>query len=566
MGVYRVDLIANLARQLAFTPAEPRAAQVAAAEQLLHDVDPAKGYPLDFVVYRITGYQPPSPAGADGHADLLTGLALQHDLGLLIEQVSDSLDLHAAALAEPVLAINDVTDRFDVTSKTIQRWRRRGLPARRFTFPDGKRRVGFLLSSVERFIAGTRGEFDRGAVDPTTEVADAADLIRHATRLAVHGRCTVVELARRVGRRAGRSPLAVLHTLRKHDADHPDQAVLSRAAPPVDEATRARICRGAERGTTIAALGRRAGRPRSTVHAVLMQNRAEQLSARRVRYVDDPLYHGPDAANAVAAIVAAATDELPVDPPAEQCRVPRDLPPYLRDLYQTPLLSPARERALFLAFNFHKQQFADARRRLDPELASARDLAELERHLRAATAVKNEILQANLRLVVSVARRHLRPASRPSVVLMDLVSEGNLTLMRAVEGFDLHKGFRFSTYATLALMKGFARAVPALAGAGATSGHGQRTVSDAGQLAEMADGRDARDAELRLDRDHVHHLLDRLGHREQQVIRARFGLGSSPVTSVPATCEQVGRRLGMSKQRVRQIERTALAALRAAGR
>ncbi len=563
MGKYRVDLIANLARQLAFTPVGPRAAQLMAAEYLLHDLDPAKAYPLDFVVYRVTGYRPKSAAGGDGTADLLTGLALQHDLGLMIEQVSDTLDLIAADSAEPVLAIDDVTARFDVTSKTIQRWRRRGLPARRFTFPDGKRRVGFLLSSVERFIAVGRDD-GGGAGEPATATADraaaisadvtpgAADerLVRHARRLAAGGR-TTSELARRVGRRAGRSPLAVLHLLRKHDADHPAEAVLPRAADPLDEAVRADVCRGAKRGLSVSALARRAGRPRSTIYAVLVQDRAERLAARRVRFIDDPLYHGPDAAADVAAI--AGGGELPADPPADQLRTPRDLPPYLRDLYRTPLLSPARERALFLAFNFHKGQFVAARRRLDPELASARDLAVLEAHLAAATAVKNDILRANLRLVVSVARRHVRPTTRPGVTLMDLVSEGNLTLMRAVEGFDLHKGFRFSTYATLALMKGFARAVPLLAGSG------RRTVSDVDALSGLADGRGDPLADRHLDRDHVSHLLDRLDDRERQVLRARYGLGGAP-----ASCEQVGRLLGLSEQRVRQIERAALAQLRTA--
>ena len=548
MPRYRIDSVANLARQLAFTPAEPRGLQVAAAEQLLHDVDPAKGYPLEFIVYRITGYRPKSAARPDGHADLLTGLALQHDLGLLIEQVSDTLALRTADVGEPVLAIEDVTARFDVTSKTIQRWRRRGLPARRFTFGDGKRRVGFLLSSVERFIAVGRDASSPVATGPGDEVGR---IVRQAGRLAADSRCTADELARRVGRRVGRSPLAVLHTLRKFDAERPESAVLPRLAAPVDEATRELICRGGKRGQSVSALARRTGRPRATVYAVLVQAGAERLAGRRVRFLDDPIYHGAGAADAVAALVAGG--ELPVEPSAEQLRVPRDLPPYLRDLYRTPLLSPARERALFLKFNFHKFQFATARRRLDPELASNRDLCALDGYLAAATAVKNDILRANLRLVVSVARRHVRPLSQPGVTLMDLVSEGNLTLMRAVEGFDVHKGFRFSTYATLALMKGFARAVPLLAGAG------RRTVSDVGALAGLADARGGDRAEHHLDRDHVGHLLGRLDDRQRQVLRARYGLGDEP-----ASCEQVGRRLGLSEQRVRQIERAALAALRAA--
>src|SRR6516164_11771937 len=140
MAKFRLDSIADLARQLGFAPHDTRQAQVTAAEELLHLIDPARGYPIDFVIFKITGYHPKVATPGE----LLTGLALQHDLGLLVEQVSDTLSIHVASLAEPVLSIDDVTERFNVTSKTIQRWRRKGLPARRFIFADGKRRVGFL--------------------------------------------------------------------------------------------------------------------------------------------------------------------------------------------------------------------------------------------------------------------------------------------------------------------------------------------------------------------------------------------------------------------------------------
>src|SRR4051812_39443113 len=156
MAKFRLENIAELARQMDFTPTDARAAQISAAERLVHEIDPTKAYPLDFVTFRITGYHPKTVG-----LDELTGLALQHDLGLLIERVSDTLSVSTATLAEPVLSIDDVTERFNVTSKTIQRWRRKGLPARRFVFPDGKRRVGFLLSSVERFFATHRDQVVR---------------------------------------------------------------------------------------------------------------------------------------------------------------------------------------------------------------------------------------------------------------------------------------------------------------------------------------------------------------------------------------------------------------------
>jgi RNA polymerase sigma factor (sigma-70 family) len=287
------------------------------------------------------------------------------------------------------------------------------------------------------------------------------------------------------------------------------------------------------------------------VYRALLEERIAKLSKRKVKFIDDPLYHQDDAGVAVAEIVAQQ-DVMAGERRAEDSRVPRDIPPYLQELYRTPLLSPPRERALFLAFNYHKYRFVTARRKLEPDFARARDLDELEAHLRHATEIKNQIVQANLRLVVSVARKHLRP----NLSLMELISDGNITLMRAVESFDVHKGNRFSTYATFALMKGFARSVPEMLA-------GQRRASgsaDQQRLAELPDSRHVGKEDRLTTREEVDHLLSRLDERERRVVLAHFGLGHE--IDGPATYEQVGERLGLSKQRVRQIEQAALAKLR----
>lgn len=544
MAKFRLDSLADFARQLRFTPADARAAQLSAAERLLTDLDPNKAYPLDFVIYRVTGYQPKPKADADllgGAANLLTGSALQHDLGLLIEQVSETLDWETRFLPEPVLSIDDITEKFNVTSKTIQRWRRRGLPARRFVFPDGKRRVGFLLSNVERFVAAHH--------DCTTNVSQVDEterrhILRHAVRLATEAHCCQAEICRRIGKKLARSPLAILHTVRKHDAENPQAAIFPHAPADLAEPQRARILRAYKHGLPLRTLARRTHLPRSVIYRVILDARIHRLGKRKIKFLDDPLYHDPDAARAIHAIASQTELSPPAKP--EDSRVPRDLPPYLRELYRVPLLSPAAERALFLKFNFHKYQFVSARRKLEPQFARARDLDRLEGFLRQATATKNDILRANLRLVVSVARKHVRPG----LPLMDLISEGNLTLMRAVEGFDLHKGNRFSTYCTLALMKGFARAVPLMLAAA-----GSRTDA---LLAAVPDRRIEQATEHRLNRDHVHHLLTTLTATERQVLLAHYGLDHQH----PATHTQVAALLGLTPQRVRQLEQTALAKLR----
>src|SRR5918998_946578 len=295
---FRIDSLAAFARQMAFAPSDTRAAKVAAAEALLHDIDPAKAYPLEFVVFRITGYRPRTAV-----ADLLAGIALQHDLGLLIEHVSDTLDVQAASVAEPVLSIEDVTERFNVTSKTIQRWRRRGLPARRFVFPDGKRRVGFLLSSVERFFSGHQDQVTRGMNFSQVSDAEREEIVRRARRLAVMCQCCAHEIARRIARKMNRSPLTIQHTIRKHDQEHPDQAIFPQAAPEVPEEQRVQILRGYRRGIAIRYLAKRVCRPSTAIYRVILEERLAKLAKRKVKFIDDPLYHQEDAGEAIEEIV-----------------------------------------------------------------------------------------------------------------------------------------------------------------------------------------------------------------------------------------------------------------------
>jgi RNA polymerase sigma factor (sigma-70 family) len=351
--------------------------------------------------------------------------------------------------------------------------------------------------------------------------------------------------------RGGWRRAADLHTVRKHDEEHPHAAVFPAAPEELAEAERTRVVKLYRRGVPIAKLARRTCRPRATIYRLVLEERIAKLNRRKAKFIDDSLYHQDDADDAIEAIAAPSMLD-DASPQGEASRVPRDLPPYLADLYRTPLLSPARERGLFLKFNFRKMQFAQARRKLDPQFARTRDINVLEGLWRRVTETKNEIVRANLRLVVSIARKHLRPG----LSLMELISEGNLTLMRAVESFDTHRGHRFSTYATLALMKGFARSIPQMLSDRAAGAPADQ------RLLDVPDRRPTLATDRFIDREAVRDMLQRLDDRERRVLRAYYGLDEA----APATYEQVGERLGISKQRVRQIEQTALAKLRSGAR
>jgi RNA polymerase sigma factor (sigma-70 family) len=538
---FRIDKIGDLCRQLSFTPHEGRLAQVTAAEELLLEIQPAKAYPFNFIVFRITGY---SPKKLD--QTLLTGIALQHDLGLLIEQVSETLNLPEADSHQPVMTIEDVAQRFNVTSKTIQRWRRRGLAARRFIFKDGKRRVGFMLGMVERFLAIHRDQVIRAGNFSQATDEEKTEVLRRAKRLAARCGCCVSEITRRIGRRLGRSPLTIAHIVRDHDQANPQNSIFKTAAAEMSADERVEAVRAYRAGESINAIASRTCRGRNAVYRAVVEERLGQLLRRKVKFIDDPLYHQPDAAVVIEQIVSQ--EELPAASKTEDTRIPRDLPAYLQDLYRTPLLSRGRERALFLKLNFHKYQFVMARRKTEPQFARARDLKRLEAIRRRVVHAKNQIVKANLRLVVSVARKHLRAG----LSLMELISEGNLTLIRAVDSFDTHKGNRFSTYATFALMKGFARSVPEMLSRTHVTSGGDAILDT------VADGEHSRIAAELANRDELRQLMSRLESRERAVIDAHYGLNSGQ----PATYEQVGSRMGLSKQRVRQIEQSALAKMR----
>ncbi len=546
MAGYRLDFIQSLARQMAFAPFDVRLAQTSAAESLLYDLDAARSYPRDFVIFRVTGYQPRGQIDPEQ----FTGLALFHDLGLLIEEVSATMDLVAALMDEPVLAIDDVTERFNVTSKTIQRWRRKGLVSRRFVFPDGKKRVGFLLSSIERFIArNAESVVSQSNLLPLSE-AERVSLVRHANRLIEIG-CTEADVTRRLARRFKRSPLTVLHTLRKAGQMN-GSVVLTRCREEPKAARRAKIVRLARRGKSLSDIAKRFNRPRATIYRIVIDERVARMTRRKVRFHDDPLYHQDDAEGVINQILAAGHANCVPD----EARIPKGLPPYLADLYRTPLLTRELERALFLKFHFLKFRYVSARRRFDAETARVRELAALEQMQKFAGEVKNEIVRANLRLVVSVARKHLGPAhvlvqTNPS--LMDLVSEGNVILMRAAESFDIHKNVRFSTYATLALMKGFARIVPELR---------SRSASSLSSDFEIAEPRKRSAIDRLADRDEVGRLLEVLSRAERSVIARQFGIDGHPEPADALSYERLGQDLGISKHRVRALEQSALSKLR----
>jgi RNA polymerase primary sigma factor/RNA polymerase sigma factor len=450
-----------------------------------------------------------------------------------------------AAVGEQVLSIEDLARRFNVSTKTISRWRDHGLVAQRFDV-GGRRRVGFLASAVEQFIRRNPVRIDRGSRFSQLSDEEHDKIISWARRLALAGACPA-DVHRRIAQRLGRSVETVRYTIKRHDQEHPGEAVFPAADGRLRPESCARIYEHHLRGEPVDSIARRYHRSKASIYRVILAQRAEHV-------LQLPLDHMPNALFARTSAEKVVNQPYP-EADVKRVRRPGGLPAYLASLYEVPLLTREQEVWLFRRFNYLKYRATGLREQLDVERPSARLMDQIERLYEEIVEVKNRIVRANLRLVVSIAKRRVSPGDS----FFDLVSDGNMSLIRAVEKFDYARGNKFSTYASWAIMKNYARTIP--------DEHRRRDrfrAADSEMLQSAADRR-ADEYQQRLaasDRlRQVGKFLDRLDQREQTIIIRRYGLDHE---HEPQTLKEVGAALGVTKERVRQIEAKALEKLREA--
>src|SRR5690606_10224760 len=127
----------------------------------------------------------------------LDGADVIHDLRLFIEDVSASTNVSPEDVDEPVLTVEEVSERFNISTKTVNRWRQRGLVSRRFLV-DGRRRVGFLESSVERFVRDHAEEVARGMRFSQLSDDEREEILLRARRMAQRRSATLAEVSRRI--------------------------------------------------------------------------------------------------------------------------------------------------------------------------------------------------------------------------------------------------------------------------------------------------------------------------------------------------------------------------------
>jgi RNA polymerase primary sigma factor len=302
-------------------------------------------------------------------------------------------------------------------------------------------------------------------------------------------------------------------------------------------------------------------------------------------------------------------DDAPVQQIASAGATADPVKDYLKQIGKVPLLNAEQE--VELAKRIEAGLFAEERLAIDGPTMSEDDLEDFEWIAEDGRRAKNHLLEANLRLVVSLAKRY----TGRGMLFLDLIQEGNLGLIRAVEKFDYTKGYKFSTYATWWIRQAITRAMADQArtiripvhmvevinklarvqrqmlqdlgreptpeelakeldmtpekvvevqkyGREPISLHtplGEDGDSEFGDLIEDSEAIVPADAvSFTLLQEQLHSVLDTLSEREAGVVSMRFGLTDGQ----PKTLDEIGKVYGVTRERIRQIESKTMSKLR----
>ncbi|MEE8129245.1 MAG: hypothetical protein V3T48_03080, partial [Vicinamibacterales bacterium] len=290
VSTFRISAIDELYKELRYAPRAARRRQMEAAERLATEIEATQLYPQDFVIFRITGYR----SDRSDAAPALVGEALVGDLATFIQHLSHSLDLESDGHRRSPVPLREAARRLNVSSKTLQRYRQRGLVCHYLVFPDGVKRLACFEDALQRFVEQHRERVDRAGAFTRVD-HDVLESMINAARETRRGRgLSLGATARRLAERYGRSHETLRGILKQHDRQTSEPIFGDRSSIKAREARI--ICRAARMGMSPSTLARRLGRATPTVHRAINVGRRKQLNTLGFVWVPLDVLADPEAA------------------------------------------------------------------------------------------------------------------------------------------------------------------------------------------------------------------------------------------------------------------------------
>lgn len=562
----KVRAIDELARQLRFAPIEALVRHVERIESLVREVDPDAAYPADWVVFKVTSFRP-GPHGPPFNGvqpTLIKGEDLLADLPALVERLSAGARMDSSDLAaEGAVDLADLCDRWNVSKKTIDRYRRRGLIARRAVGPTGKPKLVFMPGVVNDFAARHGAELARAAEFTRLGPDLEARILRRAAKYRRLYGCSLNQAAKRLAMRFERSHETIRQLLSRH-AIEPDGTPVFDDPGPIDEQQRRTAFRAWRRGLGPVEISKRWRKsPATVLRAILLERTIRVrvlINAGALSAPHAVMFDRPDAESVVLAPQPVRTG---LGGPGRT-----DLLDWLNAARVRTVPIGVEETSRATAYQFLRYRAAVLTGALDKYNPRAGAIDQIETTLRWASLIKAELVRAHLFLAVHTLEGILGapldelPIVGNSARLRALIAESLGAVGEAVDQYDPYKSGRFGgAGGRLAAPVGMAvnrvgarwmkeaKSVPAPAGARRASGRLLQGVPINDWTRHVAPWQDFLEPDRRL-----RAVIRTLEPRTAAFLSHRFGWYGGP----PRTLADLGTSMGLDAPRCVRFEREAL--------
>ncbi len=543
----KTPCIAQLASELGYASKPTLLRHLQRIDEMGPQIDPDGVYPEDWIIFRITAYRPDIDSPA-----LVPGAALRGDLSAIAEHISEHAKLSPDDLDEPTLSINDLTERWSVSRKTIERYRRLGLIARRLDLGKGRRSIVFIERSVEWFESlnadrlGNAARFDR---IPETQ-------LQRFRRWAIGYRSKLgwsrSQAAARIAIRTGHSHEGVRKALLR--LDRTTDAPIFDEPGPTSSRDQVFAFRASIRGVEPAVIAERTGRSHNAILRAINHARVSLIESYNLRSIQ---HNAPDGNESLES--PAVTDGLLTTGTTD-----------LRELIDTMRVrEPAviyEERSRSQAYVALITQALELFDTLDRAAPSSPVLDEIETRLRFAGKLKIELVRSQLHLAMSTIEHQIGGAidtldpSRASFLLLNAIQ----IISGTIDRFDPSHGSRLAAPIGLAITR-FASLQPDIAQPTST-GKAMRRIPLGHWIRDWTTLVNPWDRWLMLDRRCVG-IIEQLELRDRIILTRKFGLdGEAPCARVEiaklidttalhcARFERVAIRAGLELMREQALE------------
>jgi len=569
------ESLRQLLMQAGYAPEKQKKNQISACEALISLVRPGKEYPFEFVCFHLTGYR---PKRKNLPQELLQTDKLLSDLSLFASELSKTIKQSAADFKGDIFTKNALAKHFNVCEKTINRWRRSGLVGRYLLLPDGRLHLCFRKEVADYFAGQNKDKIRKGNAFNRLNEGEKQAILNRLSKWSGRRPACRQEALKRTARKFGRSFETIRSLLLQQETEKAyrksPHALQPKLLPEsklrffkrqnaIDDQQRGKIYELFQNGVSVTELMRQYNRSKTNIYRAINWEMAHKLLEVKIQYIPNKHFSPADSQGLDSTIdkndlisTTAINNREAIEMPAR----PEPLENYINEIKSNNLLTAQQEKMLFQKYNYLKFQAHQLQQLIDINQLKGRLLRQIRSHLEQAEQIKKILIQSNLRLVTSISRKHAR---NNDTLMQDYISEGNLALINAVDKFDFSRGFKFSTYATWAIVKRFATFQTQ------QSRHPAYEASE--EMLEVAQDYRLQPSKVTAVEDARKSLEeiinDTLEEREKSIIRQHYGLlKQTELTGQrkPKSLSQIGRLIGLSKERVRQIELVALQKLRRA--